>query len=1075
MRKKCEELGKGVTRSATWQQALRRFGIGLAGVALVCGRATIAWADWTPPESGVTPPAVLTLDVFAAPDWTGAYPDAALVLGPDGALYGSAYSGGTSGNGTLFRVETNGTFTKLHDFNSTDGANPEAALVLGPDGALYGSTYGGGTNGYGTLFRLETNGTFTKLHDFNGTDGSGPVAAMVVGPDGALYGSTEYGGTNYYYGTLFRVDTNGAFASLHDFNGFDGWYPSAPLAVGPDGALYGTTYNSGNYGAGTLFRAEINGNITLLYHFDGSNGANPSAALVVGPDGALYGSTYSGGASGNGTLFRLETNGIAAKLHDFNGTDGSGPSAALVVGPDGVLYGSTYGGGVSSNGTLFRVDTDGSFANVHDFSGTDGSGPAAGLVAGPDGALYGSASGGGTNGSPYGSYGTLFRLQADGTFTKLHDFTFADGDGDSPVTAMVVGPDGALYAPASYGGDGAPSSGTLFRLQTDGIFTKLHDFNGTDGISPSAALVVGPDGALYGSTQNGGANGYYDYYSGYYYGYGTLFRVATDGTFTRLHDFNGTDGDQTSAALIVGPDGALYGSTQYGGTFNGGTLFRLETNGTFTKVHDFNGADGADPSAALVMGPDGALYGSTYNAGINGYGALFRLETNGAFTKLHDFDGTDGANPTTAMVVGPDAALYGSTYYGGTNDYGDGTLFRLETNGTFTKLHDFNRYDGQSPSAPLVVGRDGALYGSTSSGGANPNGPLGGYGTLFRLETNGTFTILGPFDGTDGYQPSTALVVGPEGALYGSTYGGGTNGYGTLFRLQTDGSFTKLHDFSGSDGDYPDAALELGPDGVLYGSTQFGGTNNNGTLFRVQANGTFAKLYEFRGTNGANPSTPLVVGPDGALYGSTPNDGPRGGGILFKVVLDRPPVARCHDVTAPAGPNCAAVASVDNGSFDPDAGDTITLRQEPPGPYPVGATRVTLTVTDNHGASDSCSATVTVVDTTPPTISDLTVTPNVLWPPNSKMVEVTVNYTATDSCGAVSRALSVASNEAPDGSGHGGTTDWVIKDSHHVLLRAERSGKGTGRIYAISVVATDSAGNRSTKTVTVTVPKSRGK
>jgi uncharacterized repeat protein (TIGR03803 family) len=1082
MRNNCDELGKRVTRSAAWRQALRKYGVGLAGVALVCGRATTAWADWTPPESSVTPPAVLTLDAFAAADWNGANPSAALVVGPDGALYGSTYSGGTNVYyGTLFRLGTNGTFTKLHDFDGNDGERPSVAMVMGPDGALYGSTPSGGiTNGGwagGTLFRLETNGTFTKLHVFNFADGTDPLAALVVGPDGALYGSTSGGGTNGYgfgNGTLFRLETNGAFTKLHDFNGADGAIPSAALVVGPDGALYGSTQSGGNSGDGTLFRLETNGTFTKLHDFDGTDGHDPSAALVVGPDGALYGSTYSGGTNGGyGTLFRLQTDGTFTKLHDFNLSDGGEPSAALVVGPDGALYGSTHQGGADAYfGTLFRLETDGTFTKLYDFKLVDGAYPTA-LVVGPDGALYGSTWVGGNNALKSGGDGTLFRLETDGVFTKLHDFIGSDG---AYPTELVVGPDGALYGSTQSRGAGVANDGTLFRLGNNGTFTKLHDFNEADGSGPMAALVLGPDGALYGSTQGGGHGGN-----------GTLFRVQTNGTFTKLHDFNITDGAEPFSALVVGPDGALYGSTQSGGAngyyddynrnYHGyGTLFRLETNGMFTSLHNFNGPDGAGPSTALVVGPDGALYGSTVQGGNSGWGTLFRVQTNGNFTKLHDFNATDGYWPSAALVVGPDGALYGSAPNGGTIGYG--TLFRLETNGTFTKLHDFNQTDGNGPTATLVVGPDGALYGSTQDGGTNGYGN----GTLFRVQTNGTFTKLHHFNGTDGSYPSAALVVGPDGAVYGLTPVGGINdpslfGGGTLFRVETSGAFTKLHDFDygGFDGSSPWAALVVAPDGALYGSTQHGANNAAGALFRLETNGNFTKLYGFYGYNGANPSTSLVVGPDGALYGSTPNGGPRQGGILFKLLPNQPPVARCHDVTVSAGPNCVADASVDNGSFDADGGDSITLRQDPPGPYALGVTRVTLTVTDNHGASDSCSATVTVVDTTPPTISGLTVTPNVLWPPDGKMVEVTVNYTASDDCGAVSQALSVTSNDASGGSGHRAGADWVIKDDHHVLLRAERSGQGIGRVYAITVIATDSTGNWSTKRVTVTVPKHRGK
>src|SRR5215472_6023219 len=90
-----------------------------------------------------------------------------------------------------------------------------------------------------------------------------------------------------------------------------------------------------------------------------------------------------------------------------------------------------------------------------------------------------------------------------------------------------------------------------------------------------------------------------------------------------------------------------------------------------------------------------------------------------------------------------------------------------------------------------------------------------------------------------------------------------------------------------------------------------------------------------------------------------------------------------------------------------------------------------------------------------------------------KMVEVTLSYTATDNCGAVRNTLSVASNEAPHGSADGTEPDWVVEDNHHLLLRAEPSGAGSSRVYTVTIISTDDAGNSSSKTVTVTVPKNR--
>ena len=184
---------------------------------------------------------------------------------------------------------------------------------------------------------------------------------------------------------------------------------------------------------------------------------------------------------------------------------------------------------------------------------------------------------------------------------------------------------------------------------------------------------------------------------------------------------------------------------------------------------------------------------------------------------------------------------------------------------------------------------------------------------------------------------------------------------------------------------------------------------------------------------------------------------------------NRVPVALAHDVTVSAGPSCTAPASVNNGSFDPD-GDPLTITQTPPGPYPLGTTPVLLTVTDDKGATAQASATVTVVDTTPPSVSSVVTSPSSNWPPNHKMFDVTVGYTVSDTCSAVNCVLSVTSNEPANGNGDGNTAvDWEIVDAHHVRLRSERAGAGSGRIYTITVTCTDSQGNVTTKTGTVTI------
>ncbi|MCH7779778.1 MAG: right-handed parallel beta-helix repeat-containing protein [Acidobacteria bacterium] len=193
--------------------------------------------------------------------------------------------------------------------------------------------------------------------------------------------------------------------------------------------------------------------------------------------------------------------------------------------------------------------------------------------------------------------------------------------------------------------------------------------------------------------------------------------------------------------------------------------------------------------------------------------------------------------------------------------------------------------------------------------------------------------------------------------------------------------------------------------------------------------------------------------------------------------FNQPPVALCMDATVSAGLDCTADAAIDAGSFDPD-GDSITLSQDPPGPYGLGDTLVTLTVTDDQGASGSCMATVTVEETTAPQLS-VTLTPDNLWPPNHHMVDVEATVIASDNCGTPTIALiSLTSNEADDALGRGdGKTFGDIQpgaDDFHFSLRAERAGTGSGRIYTAVYTATDGSGNVASQAGFVVVPHDQG-
>ena len=387
---------------------------------------------------------------------------------------------------------------------------------------------------------------------------------------------------------------------LHTFNGpGDGSQPFGDLIFDRAGNLYGTTSFGGAYTDGTVFELSPNGTGGFIYHLLYSfnpnigDGVNPYGALVFDNAGNLYGTTYGGGGGKYGTVFELspQAGGVWTEsiVHSFKPQQGDGrnPYAGLMIDGKGNLYGTTSQGGSGTTcgssgcGTVFELIPRGGGVwtekILHSFDGgtIDGESPVASVVL-HTGKLYGTTQVGGSGGSV--NSGTVFELAPDGsggwTETILHSFTNGGVDGYNPDAAVVFDSAGNLYGTTNAGG--ANGYGTVFELSPNsgGSWTEtvIHDFYsipGVDGVNPEwAGLTIDASGSLYGTTAGGGANAN-----------GVVYKLtpANGGGWTEsiIFAFNGTDGHQPVAGVILDRKGNIYGSTQYGGSNFGGTAFKI--------------------------------------------------------------------------------------------------------------------------------------------------------------------------------------------------------------------------------------------------------------------------------------------------------------------------------------------------------------------------------------------------------------------------------------------------------------------------------------------------------------------
>lgn len=385
------------------------------------------------------------------------------------------------------------TFTNLYEFSvdafnggspdvetNGDGLNP-AGFVL--DGnVLYGTTSGGGLYGDGTIFRVNTDGSgFTNLFNFNNgpynpvtgsypaSTGADPVAGLLL-ISNTLYGTTFEGGA-LFAGTVFKIDTNGQnFTQIFSFSFTNGQGPSSGLTW-YNNRLYGTTTGGGTNGYGTVFSVGLDAQ-SFVSEYQFQNPTQPYGNVVMVSNN-WYGFAFTGGAASDGYVFRVGPAGFA-DLFDFTGTNGSTPYSGPVASGN-TLFGTTYQGGTNSAGNIFRINIDGlAYTNLYSFSpasgaNTDGAHPLdyTGMVLAGN-TLYGTTTGNGSGGG-----GTAFQINTDGTgFTVLHSFSYAEGTQPDPLILA----NGRLYGMTIYGIQGDYlGNGGIFALVLEPTLTITAD------------------------------------------------------------------------------------------------------------------------------------------------------------------------------------------------------------------------------------------------------------------------------------------------------------------------------------------------------------------------------------------------------------------------------------------------------------------------------------------------------------------------------------------------------------------------------------------------------------------------
>jgi uncharacterized repeat protein (TIGR03803 family) len=418
-------------------------------------------------------------------------------------------------------------------------------------------------------------------------------------------------------------------------------------------------------------------------------------------------------------------------------------------------------------------------------------------------------------------------------------------------------------------------------------------------------------------------------------------------------------GNPYGGALVQGTNGNFFGTTLYGGIYKlkYGNVFEVTPSGTLSNVYSFCREahvcpDGETPYGGLMVAANGSLYGTTSYGGANSGGTVFEISPGDKFSTLYNVPYLEASY--AGLVQGFNGDLYGSA-----GDF----IFSINSAGTETTIYTFcslpNCADGTG-AGMLTLGANGDLYGITGDGGAYK------HGTFFKLTPAGVLITLHNFTAVEG-EGSNGLVLASNGNFYGTSGFGGANNAGTVYELTPAGHITILHNFCSAancaDGNRPSSALIEGTDGNLYGTTPLGGTGGLGscasycgTAYQITTSGTLTTLYNFCSlpncTDGLAPYYGLVQGTDGNFYGAGYD------GTIFKLSTGLGPLVRSNPVFGRAGYSISILGSDLTGTtavtFNGVAATfSVVSATQIKATVPAGATSGTIEVTTPGGVLSS--------------------------------------------------------------------------------------------------------------------------